>query len=561
MNLPINTSEAELIIPELIMLFGLVAIILIPNLGKASFRIPLTRIRVPVLIGGSRFKSTNNPKLPNQISLITFTSALFFGLMQNSYDTIGETLEVTEFSRLFSLIFIAALLLATIATTHRLPARVNVKPPNESDSENISTKKIDALIDNRRQVDFHIILIMVGLGMSLMSMATHLFMLFVCIELASLSSYILVAFHKESKIGGEAGMKYFIVGSVASAVGIYGMSLLYLWSGDLSLDALAIKWSESESVDPLAGIAVGLMLVAFGFKVGAAPFHLAAPDAYSGASSPVAGLLATASKAMGFVALMRILVSVTMPIQGEAFWYTAIAIIAVVTMTWGNLAALTSSNPKRMLAYSSVSHAGYMLAGLAAIGSGLGSEEAIELVLTAIVFHLAVLVIFKFGAFLVLSLLETEERGHRLEDLHGLARREPLVAGSMFLFMLSLAGVPPLSGFLSKFLMINGIVNISAGTGASDATSILDWLISVEPVFWLAFAIVINSALSMFYYLRIGLVMFFEEPEDSRTMKDAFSLRLAIVACAILTVIVGIGPLSDSLIEMVADAINSFVSN
>ena len=561
MNLPINTSEAELIIPELIMLFGLVAIILIPNLGKASFRIPLTRIRVPVLIGGSRFKSTNNPKLPNQISLITFTSALFFGLMQNSYDTIGETLEVTEFSRLFSLIFIAALLLATIATTHRLPARVNVKPPNESDSENISTKKIDALIDNRRQVDFHIILIMVGLGMSLMSMATHLFMLFVCIELASLSSYILVAFHKESKIGGEAGMKYFIVGSVASAVGIYGMSLLYLWSGDLSLDALAIKWSESESVDPLAGIAVGLMLVAFGFKVGAAPFHLAAPDAYSGASSPVAGLLATASKAMGFVALMRILVSVTMPVEGEAFWYTAIAVIAVVTMTWGNLAALTSSNPKRMLAYSSVSHAGYMLAGLAAIGSGLGSEEAIELVLTAIVFHLAVLVIFKFGAFLVLSLLETEGRSHRLEDLHGLARREPLVAGSMFLFMLSLAGVPPLSGFLSKFLMINGIVNISAGTGASDATSVIDWLTSVEPVFWLAFAIVINSALSMFYYLRIGLVMFFEEPEDSRTLKDALSLKLAIVACAILTLLVGIGTLSDSLLEMVAEAINSFVSN
>ena len=561
MNLPINTSEAELIIPELIMLFGLVAIILIPNLGKASFRIPLTRIRVPVLIGGSRFKSTNNPKLPNQISLIIFTSALFFGLMQNSYDTIGETLEVTEFSRLFSLIFIAALLLATIATTHRLPARVNVKPPNESDSENISTKKIDALIDNRRQVDFHIILIMVGLGMSLMSMATHLFMLFVCIELASLSSYILVAFHKESKIGGEAGMKYFIVGSVASAVGIYGMSLLYLWSGDLSLDALAIKWSESESVDPLAGIAVGLMLVAFGFKVGAAPFHLAAPDAYSGASSPVAGLLATASKAMGFVALMRILVSVTMPVEGEAFWYTAIAVIAVVTMTWGNLAALTSSNPKRMLAYSSVSHAGYMLAGLAAIGSGLGSEEAIELVLTAIVFHLAVLVIFKFGAFLVLSLLETEGRSHRLEDLHGLARREPLVAGSMFLFMLSLAGVPPLSGFLSKFLMINGIVNISAGTGASDATSVIDWLTSVEPVFWLAFAIVINSALSMFYYLRIGLVMFFEEPEDSRTLKDALSLKLAIVACAILTLLVGIGPLSDSLLEMVAEAINSFVSN
>ena len=559
--LPVNTTEAELIIPELIMLAGLIAIILIPNLGDATFRIPLSRIKVPVLLGGNRFKITSNPKLPNQVSLIIFSAAFFFGLMQTSYGSIGNTLEVTAFSRLFTLIFTAALILATIATTHRIPARANLNPPTEKDSEKVTTKKIDALIDNRRQVDFHIILIMIGLGMSLMSMATHLFMLFVCIELASLSSYILVAFHKETKIGGEAGMKYFIVGSVASAVGIYGMSLLYLWSGDLSLDALAEKWMSSETVDPIAGIAVGLMLVAFGFKVGAAPFHLAAPDAYSGASSPVAGLLATASKAMGFVALMRILITVTMPVSGEAFWFTTIAIISIVTMTWGNLAALTSTNPKRILAYSSVSHAGYMLAGLAAIGSGLASEEALELVLTAIVFHLAVLVIFKFGAFLVLSLLETEGRSHKLEDLHGLARRDPLVAGSMFLFMLSLAGVPPLSGFLSKFLMINGIVNISAGTGASDSSSVIDWLISVEPVFWLAFAIVLNSALSMFYYLRIGLVMFFEEPENNKPIKDAFSLRIAIVFCAIFTVIIGIGPLSDSLLQMVADAIDSFISN
>ena len=559
--LPLDTAEAELIIPELIMLTGLIAIILIPNFGDATFRIPLSRIKVPIFIGGNRFKLTSNPKLPNQVSLLIFSAAFFFGLIQTSYGDVGDTLEVTAFSRIFTLIFTAALILATIATTHRIPARTNLQAPNDNDSETITTKKIDALIDNRRQVDFHIILIMVGLGMSLMSMATHLFMLFVCIELASLSSYILVAFHKETKVGGEAGMKYFIVGSVASAVGIYGMSLLYLWSGDLSLDALSSKWMESETIEPIAGIAVGLMLVAFGFKVGAAPFHLAAPDAYSGASSPVAGLLATASKAMGFVALMRILITVTMPDSGEAFWFSTIAIISIVTMTWGNLAALTSTNPKRILAYSSVAHAGYMLAGLAAIGSGLASEEAMKLVLTAIIFHLAVLVVFKFGAFLVLSLLETEGRSHQLEDLHGLARREPLIAGSMFLFMLSLAGVPPLSGFLSKFLMINGIVNISAGTGASDVSSVMDWLISVEPVFWLAFAIVLNSALSMFYYLRIGLVMFFEEPENTKPMKDAFSLRIAIVFCALLTVIIGIGPLSDSLLQMVNDAVDSFISN
>ena len=257
MNLPLSTTEAELIIPELIMLAGLIAIILIPNFGDASFRIPLSRMKVPILIGGNRFKLTSNPKLPNRVSLIIFSAAFFFALMQTTYGKVGDTLEVTPFSRLFTLIFTAALILATIATTHRIPARANLKAPKESDSENVATKKINALIDNRRQVDFHIILIMVGLGMSLMSMATHLFMLFVCIELASLSSYILVAFHKESKIGGEAGMKYFIVGSVASAIGIYGMSMLYLWNGDLSLDALASAWVESETVDPIAGIAVG----------------------------------------------------------------------------------------------------------------------------------------------------------------------------------------------------------------------------------------------------------------------------------------------------------------
>ena len=163
-----------------------------------------------------------------------------------------------------------------------------------------------------------------------------------------------------------------------------------------------------DELDPFAVIGVGLMLVAFGFKVSAAPFHLAAPDAYAGASSPVAGVLATASKAMGFVALFRVLIEVTMPEQGEALWFGILAIIALITMTWGNLAALTSDNPKRMLAYSSVAHAGYMLAAIAAVGSGLGDSSTTELVLIAIVFHLTILVLFKLGAFLVLGLLETK---------------------------------------------------------------------------------------------------------------------------------------------------------
>jgi len=300
-----DPATAQLILPELLMLGGIIAMILVPNFGDATMRIPLTKIRIPFLIGGTRFATTNNPKLPNQIATTTLALAFMTSLLFLSEEgDVGNLLHVDEFSRMFALVFSAALLLASLATTVRLPARPKASAPLDTDSTVISDAKVNALIDNRRQVDFHILLLTTGLGMSLMAMATNLFMLFVCLELASLSSYILVAFHKENDVGGEAGTKYFIVGSVVSAIGIYGMSLLYLWNGNLDMTDLAASWDAMEGMDPLATIGVGLMLVAFGFKVGAAPFHLAVPDAYAGASSPVAGVLATASKAMGFVALI-----------------------------------------------------------------------------------------------------------------------------------------------------------------------------------------------------------------------------------------------------------------
>jgi|TARA_B100001758_G_scaffold218876_1_gene206618 NADH:ubiquinone oxidoreductase subunit 2 (subunit N) len=561
-QLDLDSETAFTLLPELVMLAGVLAIIVIPNLGDATFRLPLTRIRIPVLVGGSRLESTNDPRLPNRIATLTFSVAFAASLLMidSSSEEVGGLLRSDAFSRLFSAIFIGALLLVSAATTHRIPAKRNAAVPKDDDSENTASRKISVLMDNRRQVDFHILLIMVGLGMSLMAMSTNLFMLVVCIELASLSTYVLVAFHKEEEVGGEAGAKYFIVGSAASAVGIYGMSLLYLWAGDLALDSLATKWAEMQGLDPFAAFGIGLMMVAFGFKVSAAPFHLAAPDAYSGASSPISGLLATASKAMGFVALFRVLVMITAPDYGEeSSWFLMLAIIAIITMTWGNLAALTSENPKRMLAYSSVAHAGYMLAAISVIGSGLAGEEGTKMILIAITFHLAVLVLFKLGAFLVLALLETGGRGHRMEDLHGLGRKEPLIAGSMFLFMLSLAGVPPLSGFLSKLLMVNGIVSSSADTGSSSATDVYSWMDTVDPVFWLAAAIVINSALSLFYYLRLSLVMFFEEPEKSPKIKSASSLRMAIMACSILTVLCGIGPVSEWLVSLVSTSIDSLM--
>ena len=560
-QLSLDSETASSMMPELIMLLGLIAIVVVPNLGDAKFRLPLTSVRVPVLLGGSRFDLTNDPRMPNRISNLTFSLALLSSLLliSESPSEVGGILVVDSFSRLFSTMFLAALLLVSIATTHRLPAKTNAHIPKESDSENVFDRKISILIDNRRQVDFYILLIMVGLGMTMMTMATNLFMLIVCIELASLSTYVLVAFHKEDGTGGEAGAKYFIVGSVASAIGIYGMSLLYLWSGSLDLEILRQSWLSMDGIDPFAAFGIGMMLVAFGFKVSAAPFHLAAPDAYSGAASQVSGLLATASKAMGFLALFRVLVMITVPDGSEAIWMIALGIFAIVTMTWGNLAALTSENPKRMLAYSSVAHAGYMLAAIAVVGSGISSVDQNAIILTAVSFHLFVLVLFKLGAFLVLALLETEGKGHEIEHLYGLGRRDPLIAGSMFLFVLSLAGVPPLSGFLSKLLMINGIVSTSASTGSSSSVDIVSWAESVDPLFWLAAAIVLNSALSLFYYLRIGLVMFFEEPSTEKSLRAAPSLRMAIFACALLTVLCGIGPVSEWLLDTVSSAIDSLM--
>ena len=538
------------------MTIGLAAIIIVPNLGDAKFRIPLTNTRIPVLIGGTRFPATRDPRLPNWIALATLVGALLAGTLAlldpAESGAIGSTLEVDPFSSLMTNLFLLVLILCTVSATQRLPSDPGATAPAEDEDEEAESAKTTALYDNRRQADFHILLLTLGLGMSLMAKSTHLFMLFVCLELASLSSYVLVGFHKETKAGGEAGTKYFIVGSVASAIGIYGMSLLYLWQGDLSVSGLAQSWQSMETLDPLAAAGVGMMIVAFGFKVGAAPFHLAIPDAYSGTSSMVAGVLATASKAMGFVALMRLLLTIAMPATGSAFWYGALAVISVVTMTWGNLAALSSENPKRVLAYSSVAHAGYMLAAVSAAGSGLADGPASEMIVVAVLFHLCVLVLFKMGPFMVLSSIEREGGSHRVAGLNGLASRDPLLAASMFVFMLSLAGVPPFSGFLSKLLMLNGIVTVSAGTGGAD--SILSWASSVEPAFWLAVAIVLNSALSIFYYLRMGMVMFFEPNEGGEGSPCNPVIRTIIVSLAVLSLAFGIGPPSEWLLGLAEDA-------
>jgi proton-translocating NADH-quinone oxidoreductase chain N len=554
-----NTFDMDLLQtlgPELTVFVGLLLIMIIPNLGNGKFRIPGTQIELPWFLGGTRYKAVSSPRLPGLLAVLTMLLALIqvvWYLLDSSSvseevtnESGYQILKVNMFSRLFEGIFFAALLLAALASLDRLP------------TGSMKSDDIDVLFNNRRQADFYILMLTSALGMSVVALAQDLFVLFIGLELASFSTYVLVAFHKETRAGSEGGAKYFIVGSVASAVGLYGLSMLYLWAGSLQFDVLAATWA-ADGVNSLNMMALGFVLVGFAFKISAAPFHFAAPDAYSGANSPVAGVLATASKAMGMLGLMRVLLLITIPDateDGSAVWIGLLGVMAAVTMTWGNIAALGSQNPKRMLAYSSVAHAGYMLAALTAIGAwnwGLveNSGNAKDVVVAALLFHMVVLVFFKLGAFLVLGLLEMEGGASRLSSLSGLGKREPLLAVAMFLFMISLAGVPPMAGFLSKLLVIMGIVEVATGTGSLDSLFDAHW------VWWLALLMVLNSAISMFYYLRVGVVMYFHEPEEGRQgpLPSGVSIRLAITICAIGTVAFGL--VGGELIELCREAAQS----
>lgn len=565
---PFGEGFITALCPELILFVGLILLIIVPNLGAGRFRIPGTQTRVPWFFGGNRFKLTSDPRLPSWIAVLTIGSAFLMSILsfQDGVERTAivseggtEILMVNAFSRVFELVFFGALTLAAFASMNRM------------DVKGIGAKlSSDDLYNNRRQGDFYILMVTCALGMSIVALAQDLFVLFIGLELASFSTYVLVTFFKETKAGTEAGMKYFIVGSVASGVGLYGLSMLYLWAGSLQLDVLATTFASSGS-EALPMIAIGFVLVGFGFKVSAAPFHFAAPDAYSGASSPVAGVLATASKAMGIVGLLRVLLIIAAPESSEdgTVWLVLLGLLSVVTMTWGNLAALGSTNPKRMLAYSSVAHAGYMLAAITAIGAWNWDEnlsgdpgEAAVVVLAAVIFHLIVLVAFKLGAFLVLSVLESEGGGSRLSSLGGLAKREPFLAVSMFIFMISLAGVPPLAGFVSKLLVIMGIVNVALGDmGDAIASGSEFGLSDVHWVWWLAFAMIINSAISVYYYLRIGVVMFFEEAESGSEgpPPKGWQVRFAILACLLATLFIGVA--SDKLIEICTVAAESFNYN
>ena len=357
------------------------------------------------------------------------------------------------------------------------------------------------------QGEYYVLLLAAVSGMLIMATATDLIIVFLGLELLSLPLYILAAFQREKGPSLEAGMKYFLLGAFSSAFFLYGVALIYGATGTTQLESLAKFLKPSSAPNDLLLIGFGLLLAGFAFKVALVPFHWWTPDVYEGAPTAVTAFMSVGVKAAAFGAFFRaFLVAVPAP---AIDWRIALAVIAVLTMTLGNVAALLQSNIKRMLAYSSIAHAGYILIALVAAGSN-GTTGAL--------FYLLAYTVTNLGAFgAIIALSDGERERVNVSDFAGAARKHPLVGAVMAICLLSLAGFPPFAGFIGKFLIFGAAVENG-------------WA-------WLAVVGVLNSLISVYFYLRPVVQMYMKEPVegwDNVRVAPLVGLALALAVLAVI---------------------------
>ena len=358
--------------------------------------------------------------------------------------------------------------------------------------------------------EFYVLMLVSTLGMSLMASAADLVMLYLAIETTSIPLYILAGFMTRDHKSTEAGFKYMLFGAAASAIMLYGFSLLYGFSGTTNLYTLAESFYGA-GFPTLAVIgSFILVLIGFAFKISAVPLHFWAPDVYEGAPTPVAGFLSTASKAAGFAVLARVLVAVFTPIVFSE-WSPVLATIAVLTMTVGNLLAVTQKNIKRMLAFSSIAHAGYILIGVVAVS---------ELGVASMVFYLLAYLITNLAAFGVVVIFWQVTGSDEISSYAGLSRRSPGLALAMLVAFLSLAGMPPLAGFVAKVFVFAAAVEAN--------------------YIWLAVVGVLNSIIGLYYYLTVLKVVYlFRSDEEDKPLPVTRPNRIALTALTIGILLVG----------------------
>lgn len=381
--------------------------------------------------------------------------------------------------------------------------------------------------------EYFTLLVATTLGMFLMASATNLITIFISIELVSITSFILAAYLKTRRRSSEAGLKYAIYGAFSSGLMLYGISLLYGLTGTLNIYEISEVLSTSMPDRLTLFISVLLILAGFGYKIAAVPFHFWAPDVYEGAPTPITAFLSVGPKAAGFALLIRFfnVALVThggngaeswLPIGGLD-WPQLLAVVAAATMTLGNLVAIMQENVKRLLAYSSIAHAGYALMGTVVL-----SEQGIY----ATIFYLVVYYLMNLGAFLVVIINQDLLGGENVDDYHGLAWRAPIPAVAMGVFLFSLTGLPPTAGFIGKFYLFAALID------------------GGPAYYWLAVVGILNSVVSLYYYARVLRAMFIEGKEEEEQLSLLSVSPYYVVLLAVLvipTVLLGVywAPLAD----------------
>lgn len=367
---------------------------------------------------------------------------------------------------------------------------------------------------NKQQGEYYTLLLLCAVGMMTMGAATDLIVVFLALEVFSLALYILTGLNQTEPRSTEASLKYVLLGAFASAFFAYGAALIYGAAGSTQYAEIAATLASGNGDMNLLYPGIALLVVGFGFKVSVVPFHMWTPDVYQGAPTPVTAFMSVGTKTAAFAAFIRLLL-VVVPEQQET-WGWALAILAVLTMTLGNFAALRQTSLKRMLAYSSIAHAGYLLVGMVS-GTAAGANGAL--------FYLFAYAFMNIGAFAVVVALEKVEDGDALQNrATGIATQWPWLAAAMAIFMFSLSGIPPFAGFWGKLFVFKAAVDGG-------------WS-------WLAVIAVLNSAVSAYYYLRIIVAMYFQEANgDTAQERDSgVLLNTGLAIASVFTVLIGILP-------------------
>ncbi len=365
---------------------------------------------------------------------------------------------------------------------------------------------------NETRGEYPALILFAVIGMMLMTQANDLVMVFLGLELLSLSLYVLVGFLRHDIYSNESGLKYLLLGAFATGFFLFGAALTYGATGTTNFDGIASAIASGDILSHVfLSLGIGLLLIGFAFKVALAPFHMWSPDVYQGAPTTVTGFLCTAPKAAGFGALMKVFMTAFPEVHDE--WQTLFWIMAALTMTVGNISALVQSNVKRMLAFSSISHAGYLAMGVLVLDSNS---------VGAILFYLAVYSAMNLGAFAIIAVAEREEQGVAFEDYRGLASRHPWLSAAIALFLISLAGFPPTAGFVAKY----GLFSVVIAKG----------------YIWLVIIAVLNTLVSVYYYLRLVVNMYMREEEEVLRPVTGIMVVGLIVLLVAAVLLFGIAP-------------------